>query len=136
MIRLLFVVPYPELEHIIDYILRNHPERQRIWAKVLVRSVDEVEQLPVRDFDAVIARGYSARQLQLNYPQLPVIDMVISGYDIMRTVMECKNAYGAKRIAVCGFFGKIYEAAALGREFGCEMELYSPDTYRELEKNV
>ena len=65
MIRLLFVVPYPELEHIIDYILRNHPERQRIWAKVLVRSVDEVEQLPVRDFDAVIARGYSARQLQL-----------------------------------------------------------------------
>lgn len=136
MIRLLFVVPYPELEHIIDYILRNHPERQRIWAKVLVRSVDEVEQLPVRDFDAVIARGYSARQLQLNYPQLPVIDMVISGYDIIRTVMDCREACGAKKIAICGFFGKLYEAADLCRALGCEVEIYSPDTYQQLERNV
>ncbi len=136
MIRLLFIVPYPELEKTIRYILENHPEKGRISADVLVRSVDEVERLSVTSYDAAIARGYSARLLRSAFPHTPVVDMVISGYDIMRTVMECKNAYGAKRIAVCGFFGKIYEAAALGREFGCEMELYSPDTYRELEKNV
>lgn len=136
MIRLLFIVPYPELEKTIRYILENHPERQRISAEVLVRSVDEVEGLSVTGYDAVIARGYSARLLRSVCPQTPVLDMVISGYDIMRTVMECKNAYGAKKIAICGFFGKIYEAAALCREFGCEVELYSPETYRELEKNV
>lgn len=136
MIRLLFIVPYPELEQTIHYILKHHPERQRISARVLVRSVDEVEQLPVKDFDAVVARGYSFRQLQSNYPQMPVIDMVISGYDIIRTVMDCKEAYGAKKIAICGFFGKLYEAADLCRAFGCEVEIYSPDTYQQLERNV
>lgn len=136
MIRLLFIVPYPELENTIHYILENHPERRRISAKVLVRSVDEVETLSVSDYDAVIARGYSSRLLRFACPQIPVLDMVISGYDIMRTVMECKKAYGAKKIAICGFFGKIYEAADLCRMFGCEVEVYSPDSYHELEKNV
>ena len=106
MIRLLFIVPYPELEKTIRYILENHPEKGRISADVLVRSVDEVERLSVTSYDAAIARGYSARLLRSAFPDTPVVDMVISGYDIMRTVMECKNAYGAKRIAVCGFSGR------------------------------
>ena len=32
----------------------------------------------------------------------------ISGYDIIRTVAECRKDFNSTRIAICGFYGKIY----------------------------
>ena len=34
MIRLLVIVPYPELKEIVDYVLAHHPERERLDADV------------------------------------------------------------------------------------------------------
>ena len=40
MIRLLFIVPYPELMELVKKILANHPEREKVKADVQAREFD------------------------------------------------------------------------------------------------
>ena len=39
-------------------------------------TVDQTLDIRVDAYDAIIARGFSARQLKTMYPQLPIIDPV------------------------------------------------------------
>ena len=136
MIRLLFIVPYPELHGKVKNVLDYYPERHRIQADVRVLTVDETIHIQVQQYDAIIARGYSAKQLKAMYSQIPVIDLAISGYDIIQTVTECGREYHPRKIALCGVFGKLYEATDVCRLLGIEIEIYSPDKYQDLEENV
>lgn len=136
MIRLLFIVPYPELHEKVKNVLDYYPERHRIQADVRVLTVDETIHIQVQQYDAIIARGYSAKQLKAMYPQIPTIDLAISGYDIIQTVTECEREYHPRKIALCGVFGKLYEATDVCRLLGIEIEIYSPDKYQDLEENV
>lgn len=133
MIQILFIVPYPELKEKVEFVLNNHPDRDRIAADIQALTVDQTLDIHVGSYDAIIARGFSARQLKTMYPQLPIIDLAISGYDIIRTVAECRNAFQSHRIAICGFYGKIYEASDLCSLLGCEVKIYPLEDHKNLE---
>ena len=133
MIQILFIVPYPELKEKVEFVLKSHPDRDRLSADIQALTVDQTLDIHVGSYDAIIARGFSARQLKTMYPQLPIIDLAISGYDIIRTVAECRNAFQAGRIAICGFYGKIYEASDLCKLLGCEVRIYPLEDYKDLE---
>ena len=136
MIRLLFIVPYPELEEKVRCVLASHPERHRISADIVLRSAKEVATIDVSGYDAVIARGYSASVLQASHPHIPIIVLSVSGYDIIRTIAQCREIFHPKKIAVCGFYSKLYEAKDICRLFGCETEIYSAMSYTELEQVI
>ena len=42
MIRLLFIVPYPELMELVKNILANHPEREKVNADVQALRAEEM----------------------------------------------------------------------------------------------
>lgn len=136
MIHILFIVPYPELREKVEYVLDNHPGKKQISSDIQVLTVDQTSHLDACSYDAIIARGFSAKQLKTVYPQTPVIDLAISGYDIIRTVAECRSEFNSRRIAICGFYGKIYEASDLCKLLGCEVEIYPSDNYKDLEANI
>ena len=62
MIRLLFIVPYPELMELVKKILANHPEREKVKADVQALRAEEMPDIQVDEYDAIIARGYSAQK--------------------------------------------------------------------------
>lgn len=136
MIHILFIVPYPELREKVEYGLDNHPENKRISANIQVLTVDQISRINAGSYDAVIARGFSAKQLKAMHPQTPVIDLAISGYDIIRTVAECRKDFNSTQIAICGFYGKIYEASDICKLLGCEVEIYPASNHRDLEANI
>jgi len=52
MIRLLFIVPYPELEKTIRYILENHPEKGlNNYQLILEQNNIKWEKQPMQDVD-------------------------------------------------------------------------------------
>ena len=136
MIHILFIVPYPELREKVEYVLDNHPENKRICADIQVLTVDQISKINAGSYDAVIARGFSAKQLKTMHPQTPVIDLAISGYDIIRTVAECRKDFNSTRIAICGFYGKIYEASDICKLLGCQVEIYPASNHKDLEANI
>lgn len=136
MIHILFIVPYPELREKVEYVLDNHPENKRISANIQVLTVDQISRINAGSYDAVIARGFSAKQLKAMHPQTPVIDLAISGYDIIRTVAECRKDFNSTQIAICGFYGKIYEASDICKLLGCEVEIYPASNHKDLEASI
>lgn len=132
MIRLLFIVPYPELKEKVEYVLSRHPERNRLNADVQVMTVENTPDVPADEYDAIIARGYTARKTLSRYTQAPTIGISISGYDILRAVSECCEHYHPQKIAVIGFCGQLYEVKHICRFFHTEAVIYDSVSHEDL----
>ncbi len=132
MIRLLFIVPYPELKEKVEYVLSRHPERKRLNADVQVMTVENTPDVPSDEYDAVIARGYTAHKTLSAYTQAPTISISISGYDILRAVSECCGHYHPRKIAVIGFSGQLYEVKHICRFFHTEAVIYDSVSHEDL----
>lgn len=134
--RILFISPYPELCDTVEEVFRSHSCRRDIDMEIRIMTVDQVSAKDVDAYDVVIARGLTARRVRSILPQMPFVDLTISGYDVVRTLAECRRDFGAKHIAVCGFYEKIYETATLCRLMDCEITLYPVETFAELERSI
>lgn len=132
MIRLLFIVPYPELKEKVEYVLAHHPKRKHLNADVQVMTVEDTPDVPADEYDAIIARGYTAHETSSRYPQIPTIGISISGYDIMRAVSECCESCHPGKIAVIGFSGQLYEVKNICRFFHTDAEIYESECHEDL----
>lgn len=132
MIQILFIVPYPELEQKVKFVFQNHSERNRVQMDIIVCSVEDDLPDDIGRYDAIIARGYTAVRTKAQYPKIPTIDVVISGYDIINAVLECKKRYHPQKTAVCGFYGKLYEAENICKNLGMDISVFTPDTPEEI----
>lgn len=136
MIRLLFIVPYPDLKEKVEYVLKNHPERRRLDVEVKTMTVDETPDVPAGEYDAIIARGYTAHKTTTMYSSIPTIPLQISGYDIMRALSECCQLYHPRKIAICGFGSCLYETKDICHLFNIEAEVYAPVQNWELPQTL
>ena len=134
--RILFISPYPELRDTVENVFRSHPRRRDIDMEIRIMTVDQVSAKDMDAYDVVIARGLTAKRVRSILPQMPFVDLTISGYDVVRTLAECRRDFGAKHIAICGFYEKIYETETLRRLMDCEITLYPVDTFAELERSI
>ena len=136
-IKLLFIVPYPELKEKVEFVIANHPDREKVDADIRVMTVDETSvEIDSSLYDAIIARGYTARKMMSIADRIPVIALEISGYDIVRAVAECRERINPKKIAIFGSQRTFYEAEYICRLFGCQGKAYAEEDHGKLEGAV
>lgn len=136
MIRLLFIVPYPDLREKVEYVINHHLEKKNLNAEIKVMTVEETPDVPAEEYDAIIARGYTAKKTGEKYTKIPTIGLNISGYDILRALHECCELYHPKKIAICGFSGNLFEAERMSRIFGVKAKVYTPLRHEEIHESV
>ena len=113
MAKIVFVVPYPEMQSIVETTFREEPgEDWQLHIELVIGVRDIGGQ---RDFaaDVVVARGVTAVALRQMFPDTPVVDLPVSGYDILRAVKECQRRFAARRIGIVGARDMIYGAAGV-----------------------
>lgn len=132
MIKLLFIVPYPELEEKVVRVISQHPEKERINADIQVMTVEQTPNVPDDKYDAIIARGYTAEKTKHMYKHIPTIGLTISGYDIIQAIVECNEKFHPRKIAVCGFSGQMYQVESICKYFHIEAEVFNTTTYKDL----
>ena len=132
MIRLLFIVPYPELRSKVEYVLSHHKDAKRVNADICTMTVEDTPDVPTGEYDAIIARGYTARKTTSMYHQIPTISLSISGYDIIRAIHECAERFHSKKIAICGFEGQLFEAETAGKIMNIDVRVYAPVEHDEI----
>lgn len=99
MISILFVVPYPELEPVVKEVYERHPKRDIIEVEFRVMTVDEVRKYQLnREYDVLVGRNFTLKELRKLYPQQAIIDIPITGYDIVRAIYESRELYNAEKI--------------------------------------
>lgn len=124
MLHFLWIIPYPEMADSASAVLATHSARKGV-SNTLVFSPDHnFNTFKLSAYDAVIARGYSTQKLRAANLDVPVIDIVISAYDVINAIHACINAYRPRRIAFIGFYPAFHGIEGLSGMFGCDVRLY------------
>lgn len=79
MIRLLFIVPYPELREKVEHVISHHPEKKRLNADIRVMTVEDTPDFPADEYDAIIARDIRPRRQWPNTSRSPPSDCPYPG---------------------------------------------------------
>lgn len=101
MIRIALIAPYETLKALADASFANYPDKDVTLTTIYAIGVKVVPTLRL-DYDAIIARGATAAAIRQLYCDVPVIDLQVTGYDILRAVHRCRQEHGAGKAAIIG----------------------------------
>lgn len=90
-IEITFILPYEKLKEVVGEVLAEHPYRDVISMSVVLTDnrKPKASQLDLSS-DVIIARGITIPLLKKYGPRIPVIEMPITGYDVIKAVSECQ----------------------------------------------
>lgn len=106
MLHLAFVTQKPEMAGRIETIMKDWPPGRATVTCYQVRDAHEAADLTIEG-DVVICRGLVPAILRQKYgPALPLVELLISGYDVLRTLNQCR------RLSTCGKAALLTSAVA------------------------
>ena len=121
-LNILGIAPYEGMETIMKHLSEK---RDDFFLTTYTGDLDEgvriVQQIAADDYDAIISRGGTAQMIQAVTP-IPVIEVALSVYDILRAIKLAENY--ANRYAIVGFSGITKPAQLL-----CDLLRYEIDIY-------
>ena len=132
MIHMLFIVPYPELQDRVREIFLHHPANATIQSKIISEMAERLDHLD-DDYDVVVARGYTAHKLSQRLTDVPIIELPITSYDILRAVQECLLQNPDSRIAIIGSYDKYHDAELLSSLFHRDIRIYCADAIEDVD---
>lgn len=113
MSKITFFIPYPEMRKVVEQTFNEQRETEWQLEVVLATGVRKIDCLVDNGSDVIVARGVTAAALKRLLPDIPVVDLPVSGYDIMRAACECRKRFAAGSIGIVGSKDMIYGAKSI-----------------------
>lgn len=123
MIKILLFAPYHDCKQLADEVVADFGEADVILETVYAVGVKFIAEQHF-DCDAMIARGVTASALRAAYKHIPVIDLPVTGYDMIHAVDQCKQRYKSQKIAIMGSKSMIYGVKNVAPVLGVAIECY------------
>ncbi len=124
MVRILFVVPTPEMEEKVYYVLEHHRRKSEMDVTVRVCSAKDAESLNASLYNVIIARGYMADRVNALFPDAILIRINITGFDYVRALLKCREKWHPEKVAICGFEQQLSELHDFATALNMNIELY------------
>lgn len=124
MIRIALIAPYDSLKKLADETFAQYPDKDVVLTTIYAIGVKVVPTLQL-DFDVIIARGATAAATRQLHRDIPVIDLQVSGYDIIRAVYRCRQEHSAGKIAIIGSGNMIYGVQSILDVLGAGIYCYT-----------
>lgn len=92
----------------------------------LIEQEVNQEDLPhfIPESDVIISRGVTAQVLKTNQNYIPIVDIPVSGNDLIKAVHLAIKTYGSKKIAVIGSQNMIYGVEGLSEVFNVSVKAF------------
>lgn len=117
------IAPYPELAALIAEVGRELNRSILIQIGDLEEGARQALQMEEQGIDVVISRGGTAIAIKETVTDLPVIEIQVNGFDIIRALHRARRH--ANRIAIVGFEPFTYEPEDLGEMLGLDLTVVS-----------
>ena len=88
--EILFISPYPELAEVVLRVIGDADDID-IEITRMDQAVEVARQAEARGYQVIVSRGLTASKIAASDIELPVIDIRISGYDVLRAYFEAKK---------------------------------------------
>lgn len=123
MIKIMFVIPYSDIWEKVQELLNEVNESGIVFETVHIVGT-HTTPLKEKDFDIVVARGVTYMSLKKKLKDVSMVEIAVTGYDIIRAVNECKKKYNPKKIAIIGSESIIYEVDDLSEILDVKLEVF------------
>lgn len=101
MLKVLMILPYPELEKQVQEINEKIGKNSVLDMDIRCAKAEELHTiLDFGQYDVFIGRGHTARILKKMNSAYSVIDIPVTGYDVLRAVEEARNQFHSRQIAL------------------------------------
>lgn len=124
MIKILLFAPYHDCKRLADEVAADFGEADIVLETIYAVGVKFI-QVQRFDCDAMIARGVTASALRAVYNNIPVVDLPVTGYDMINAVHRCKQRYHATKIAVIGSSSMIYGVRNVAGILDVDIDCYN-----------
>lgn len=133
MARIIVIAPYYGLKDL--FLQVNEDLKKDIHVEVgdLHKGLMIAKEIEEQGFDVIISRGATARLLR-QHCNLPVVEVKISGYDILRTLTLIKGYEG--KIGMMSYFNTIQGADAIGTLLDMNLSFFPIHHEEEIEKGI
>jgi propionate catabolism operon transcriptional regulator len=123
-IKVLAIAPYPGLKGLIESIAKDDAR-----IKIDIEVADLHNALPIVQaakgkYDVILSRGGTSTLIK-SHVTLPVVDIPVSGYDILRVLTLVKNSNS--KVAIIGFPNICRGVAEVSSLLDYEIPIYSVD---------
>lgn len=118
-----FILPYKELEDIVNRVFNEHPDKSRLQKNIHIVDPRNLESIRFSG-DAIIARGITAALLKEDTKGIPLIEIPVTGYDVIRAINECTQKYKTRKIACIGSLNMVYGIQSIKKILGVELTSY------------
>lgn len=110
--KVLIVVPYPSVAELIKTIIQEQNDKEWEYEVLVNIGVRSIISQDIKS-DVVIARGVTASALKRSLPHTPVVELLVNGYDILRSVSECLERFRDRKIGIVGSYDMICGAKSI-----------------------
>ena len=128
--KILFFLPRQDEKQIAEEIFASQNDGEWELETDYVTGVRPILNANLRA-DAVIARGVTGAAIARMLRGIPVVQLSVTGYDVMRAAMECKKRFGSAKVAMVGAPNMFYGADSI-RDF-MELEVVTVAVENETE---
>lgn len=122
MIEATFIIPYDEIQDEVYSLINEVKEEGIIFKTVNIIGTHEA----IREYgsDIIVARGVTYLTLKKYFKDKYIIEIEVTGYDVIRAINECKKKFNAKNIAIIGSETMIFGTDSLEEIMGVSIEAF------------
>ncbi len=123
MIRITFVVPHLDIKETVEQCLAEYGEKTVVFDTTHIVGVEDAKRLDF-DSDIVIARGITSTAVKKYHPDVTVIEIPVTGYDVLRAIDESKGDFGVRSVAIIAAENMVDGAQSLSRMLDVAVTCY------------
>lgn len=132
MIKITLVIPYKGFLEDSKEIFEAHNQFGQFYGLESNFSfqleLTEISQSELKNFksesDVIISRGFNAQILKENIKGIPIVDIPVSGNDLIMAIYKAIEQYDTKNIAVIGAKNMIYGVEGLANIFNINLKSF------------
>lgn len=125
MFKVLLFVPYPQLEQVVLNVYQDMFKNKGMEVDVLHMKAENIANtIDLSGYDAAIGRGYTTRILEKRNPGIPIVDIPITGYDILRGIQAVQRDSNSGRIGVFLPEAANHDSALLSAVSGLDIRIF------------
>lgn len=131
MIKVLVIIPYPELHEKAADALRENA-RPDIEYAITHHYGTNVDEMNVENADIILARGLTHKALKNKYPDVTVLELSVGAYDALHAIYECRKQFNARTIAIIGSISILHNIDVLQEILGTELHFFQTANEEEI----
>ncbi|OXS79318.1 sigma-54-dependent Fis family transcriptional regulator [Domibacillus enclensis] len=133
MARILVVAPYEGLKDLFLEVTNELKKEVHVEVGDLYKGLSIAKELEDKGYDVIISRGATAHLLR-KHCSLPVVEVKITGYDILRTLTLLRGYSG--KIGLMSYFNTIQGADVIGTLLEMNLSFFPINEESEIEIGI